>query len=70
MPDPASMPGLHDLAIPPDGYDDQGQISGVKQVTIGSLNCWNHEPVSMPRHRLSFAKVHERCLQRTDSFVE
>jgi hypothetical protein len=31
------MPGLHDLAIPQDDYDDQGQISGGKQVTIGSM---------------------------------
>ena len=31
------MPGLHDLAIPLDDYDDQGQISGAKQFTIGSL---------------------------------
>ena len=37
MLDPALMPGLHDLAILLDGYDDQGQISGVKQVTIGYL---------------------------------
>ena len=37
VPDPASMPGLHDLVIPLDGYDDQGRISGVKQITIGSL---------------------------------
>ena len=37
VPDPVSMPDLHDLAIPQDGYDDQGRISGAKQVTIGSL---------------------------------
>ena len=37
MPDPALMPSLDDLAIPLDGYGDLGQISGVKQVTIGSL---------------------------------
>ena len=36
-PDPASTPSLHDLAIPLDDYDDRGRISGVKQVTIGSL---------------------------------
>ena len=37
VPDPGLMPGLHDSAIPLHGYDDQGRISGVKQVTIGSL---------------------------------
>ena len=31
------MPGLHGLAILLDGYEGQVRISGVNQVTIGSL---------------------------------
>ena len=55
--DPASMPGLHDLAIPLDGYDDQGRRSGVKQVTIGSLRLLGSRTCFVAPASSAFCKI-------------